>query len=50
MKYVLGAGAVIAALGTAAYLYLQHVDGVAAEQAKANAAGAEPDATPESNI
>ena len=48
MKYVLGAGAVLAALGTAAYFYIQHADGVAAEEAKA--AKEETAATPESNI
>lgn len=50
MKYVLGAGAVLAALGTAAYFYIQHADGVAAEEAKANAAKEDASATPDSNI
>lgn len=48
MKYVIGAAAVVAAIGTAAYFYLQDKDGQAAEaQAEATV---DETVTPETNI
>lgn len=44
MKYILGATAVIAAIGTAAYFYLQDKDGQAAEE-RAGSKAAETDDT-----
>ena len=47
MKYVIGAGAVLVAIGTAAYFYLQDKDGQAAEdRAAEKAAAAEEPVTP----
>ncbi len=47
MRYVLGTAALLAAIGTAAYFYMQDQDGQAAE-AKADAPEATPE--PETNI
>lgn len=46
MKYVIGAGAVLAAIGTAAYLYLQYQD----VEATTEEAGPTTEEAPETNI
>lgn len=48
MKYVLGATAVLAAIGAGVYFYMQNEDGKAAED-QANQAGGESTAEPEAS-
>lgn len=50
MKYVIGATAVLAAIGTAAYFYLQDKDADAYDEQKANKAEAAADAVEEPTI